>query len=177
MKTATAPCTGLAPDYSRIWPAILRAGLICGVMDITAAFIHARVGYGVTPPRLLRNVASALLGAGAQQGGWPVAALGLGMHFCIALSAATVFGLLSCRWSLLTRRAVASGLVYGAVVYFVMNYAVLPLVAQFRSLYLPDTKPFVPHLNLIGLGIHLVCVGLPIALTIRRLAPAETAGR
>jgi hypothetical protein len=58
--------------------------------------------------------------------------------------------------------------VYGAVVYAVMNLAVLPLAAQFRSLYIPGTKAFVPRFALIQFCIHLTCVGLAISLAVRR---------
>ena len=60
------------------------------------------------------------------------------------------------------RQPVAAGLLYGVAVYLVMNLVVLPLsnVAQ---------RPFVPSLAvMIMVIIHMLCVGLPIALVTRR---------
>lgn len=150
------------------WRAVAAGGLVCGVLDINAAFLSAWLNGGMLPARLLKAVASGLLGADALQGGAGTAAFGLMLHFCVAFAWATLFYALSRRCRFLTQQAVASGLVYGAVVYLAMNYAVLPLAAQFRSLYIPGTKPHVPRLAWPQFGIHLTCVGLAIALAVRR---------
>lgn len=150
------------------WHAVVAGGLACGVLDISAAFTNAWLANGVAPVRVLKAVASGLLGAEAFNGGAGTAAFGLALHFCVAFSWAALFYALSRRFKFLTRRAVASGLVYGAVVYLAMNYAVLPLAAQFRGLYIPATKPHVPRLAWPQFGIHLVFVGLAISLAVRR---------
>ena len=150
------------------WRAVVAGGLACGVLDISAAFTNAWLANGVAPVRVLKAVASGLLGAEAFNGGAGVAAFGLALHFCVAFSWATLFYLLSRRFKFLTQQAVASGLVFGAVVYLAMNHAVLPLAAQFRSLYIPATKPHVPRLAWAQFGIHLAFVGLAISLAVRR---------
>jgi hypothetical protein len=150
------------------WPAIVAGGLACGVLDIGAAFTNAWLANGVAPVRVLKAVASGLLGAEAFQGGAGTAAFGLALHFCVAFGWAAVFCALSRRFRFLTQEAFVSGLVYGAVVYLAMNYAVLPLAAQFRGLYIPGTKPHVPRLAWPQFGIHLVFVGLAISLAVRR---------
>jgi len=120
---------------------------------------------------VLRGVASALLGRDAMQGGVGVAALGLAMHFFVALCAAAMFYALSRKFPALVRHALSAGIVYGAVVYFVMSFAVLPLCAQVRSLYLANVVFTTPRINGIMLGIHVVFVGPPIALMARRYGP------
>ena len=153
---------------SPAWRAIVAGGLVCGVLDINAAFLNAWLASGMMPGRLLKAVASGLLGANAFQGGAAVAAFGLALHFCVAFGWSTVFCALSRRLEFLTQHAVVSGLAYGALVYLAMNLAVLPLAAQFRSLYLPETKAFVPRLAWPQFFIHLTCVGLAISLAVRR---------
>lgn len=148
--------------------AIVAGGLVCGVLDINAAFLNAWLASGMGPVRLLQAVASGLLGADAFQGGAAAAAFGLVLHFCVAFGWTMVFYALSRRLKFLTHHAVVSGLAYGALVYLAMNYAVLPLAAQFRSLYIPATRPFVPRLAWVQFGIHLVFVGLAISLAVRR---------
>jgi hypothetical protein len=139
---------------------ILLAGLAAGVLDILAAFATS-TARGGSPGRLLRFIASGLLGPSAAQGGAATAALGLALHFLIALGAAALYWAASRRIAWLATHAVPSGLLYGIAVYFFMNLVVLPLSR------LPP-RPFVP--SLLGIAIHMVCVGLPIALVLRRAA-------
>jgi hypothetical protein len=149
-------------------PGILWGGLICGVLDITAAFIDAAVSFGAGPVRVLQGVAGALLGPATVNGGMASAALGLAMHFSVAFTAATIFHFLARWYPALLRWAVPSGLLYGALVYFVMFRGVIPLTIEIKSLYLTTFNPALPKLRLAQFGIHLVCVGLAISLSARR---------
>src|SRR3954469_18496819 len=101
-------------------------GLIVGAMDITSAFIIA-ISRGSTVTRLLQFVGSGLIGQKAFQGGSATAALGLGLHFVIAFSLCSVFYGASRRIAFLRRQAAVSGIVYGLIVFGVMNLVVLPL--------------------------------------------------
>jgi uncharacterized membrane protein YagU involved in acid resistance len=161
----TTPTT--AKTSSPGWRAFVAGGLACGVLDILAAFTNAWLASGVPPVRVLKAVASGLLGADAFKGGAGVAAFGLLMHFGVAFGWAGLFCLLARRARVFTEQAVATGLVYGAFVYFAMQHAVLPLAAQFRSLYIPATKAFTPGFAWPQFGIHLVFVGLAISLTVK----------
>ncbi|HMH45912.1 MAG TPA: hypothetical protein VK557_20660, partial [Pyrinomonadaceae bacterium] len=76
---------------------ILYAGALVGVLDITAACIQVYVSYGYAPARLLKGVAGGLLGRSAVEGGFSTAALGLSMHFTMALTVAAIFYALSRR--------------------------------------------------------------------------------
>ena len=101
---------------SRAGPGILAAGLLCGAMDITAAFI-TWTPKGVSPRRLLQSIASGLLGPAAFRGGWATAALGLAFHFLIAFTAAAVFYAASRRIGALLHHAWLAGVGYALVVY------------------------------------------------------------
>ena len=151
--------------------AILSAGLLCGVLDITSAIVIALAGGG-SPLRMLQGIAGALLGPATFQGGAATAALGLAMHFGVAFTAATVFYGLSRRFPAMVRRPVASGLFFGVVWLLVMYRGVIPLAAAFRTLYLSNVKRALPKLWPLPLLVHMTCVGLPIALAIRRFGPA-----
>ena len=71
-------------------------GLIAGACDITYAIVF--FGFrGVPAERILQSVASGLLGAKAFEGGTATAALGLLLHFSIALLLALIFYLASIR--------------------------------------------------------------------------------
>ena len=141
---------------------ILFAGSICGTMDITAALVvYGR--YGVRPIPLLQGIAGGLLGPRTYQGGLATAALGLFCHFLIAFSAATVYYAASRVVSFLVDHAGISGPLYGVAVYFFMQRVVLPLSAARKY-------PFSVKMMLIGVVIHIFCVGLPIALAVRRFS-------
>ena len=158
----------------KILKPILYAGALVGVLDITAACINAGVAYGFGPLRLLKGVAGGLLGRSALQGGFATAALGLAMHFTMALTVTTIFYALSRRFPLPQKLwgVVAVGLLYGAAVFAVNNFATAPFLSWVRSLYLHTPILFKPPMGWWQLIIHLFCVGLPIALVMHRYAPA-----
>ena len=140
----------------------LWAGLACGVLDITAALVV--YGYlGAKPVPLLQGIASGLLGPKAFDGGLATALLGLLCHFVIAFGAATVYFVASRGVRILIDHAIVSGALYGVAVYFFMNRVVVPLSAAAK-------RPFSLKLMIIGLVIHIICVGLPISLSVRRFS-------
>ena len=155
-----AVSTGFPTRTSNPLLTVVRAGSLCGVLDITAAFV-VYGWFGAKPLRLLQGIASGLLGAKAFDGGLATALLGLFCHFFIAFSAAAVYFWLS-RWiPFLLKQAVVSGALYGIVVYFFMNRIVVPLSAVAQH-------PFSLKGMVIGVIIHIFCVGSPISLSVRR---------
>ncbi len=113
------------------------------------------------PARILKGIASGLLGPRALAGGDAMAALGLALHFLIAFSAAAVFWLASRKLPFLIESAARAGVLYGIAVYFVMYWVVLPL-SQYRR------TPFAIAPAAVAVATHIVCVGLPIALMVKR---------
>ena len=146
----------------RLLAAIFWGGFICGVLDITAAFVVYGF-FGARPIRLLQGIAAGLLGPKSFEGGLTTAALGLVCHFIVAFSAAMAFVLASRQLRFLLDHTLLSGVLYGPVVYFFMNRVVVPLSAV-------RPRPFSFKMMLIGLAIHVFCVGLPISLATRRWA-------
>lgn len=84
---------------------------------------------GVPPARVLRSVARGLIGTPALQGDAGTAALGAVLHYFIAMSMAMIYYAVSQRYEGLTRRPIACGVGYGAVLYLMMHFVVLPLSA------------------------------------------------
>jgi len=141
--------------------AVVWAGFACGVLDITAALVVYGF-FGAKPVPLLQGIASGLLGPKAFQGGFATALLGLLCHFLIAFGAATVYFVAS-RAVPIIEHAVVFGVLYGVAVYFFMNRIVLPLSAAAK-------RPFSMKFMIIGVVIHIFCVGLPISLSMRRFS-------
>jgi hypothetical protein len=142
--------------------AVLWAGFACGVLDITAAFVVYGF-FGAKPVPLLQGIASGLLGPRAFNGGLATALLGLLLHFVIAFGAATVYFVASRTIPFLVQHAIVCGALYGVAVYLFMNRIVVPLSAVAK-------RPFSLKLMIIGVVIHIFCVGLPISLSVRRFS-------
>ena len=146
--------------------AILIGGAIAGTCDITYA-ITFWAFRGVAATRVLQSVASGLLGAAALKGGLTTAALGLALHFFIALSAATIFYFAAKAIPILAKRAFVSGILYGLAIFAVMNLVVLPLSAFPRKVTFPLLA------TTTGIFVHMFLIGLPISLAVRRSLSAE----
>jgi hypothetical protein len=142
--------------------AILIGGLIAGALDIIYAFLFYGWKYGISPLRILQSVASGLLGRASRDGGLATGALGLFLQFVIAIGAAAVFYVFSRYLPQLRRYPVASGIVFGLVVYCVMNFVVVPLSAY------PYPRRFEPLTTITGVLVHMFLIGVPISLSIRR---------
>ena len=97
---------------------------------------------------VLEYVASGLVGADSFKGGFGTAVLGLALHFLIALAACAVFYAASRKFTILVKRAVVCGLVYGIAVYAFMYLVVQPLT--FHTSFFARK----PSAVMIGLMIH-----------------------
>lgn len=143
---------------------IFWGGLIAGTLDISGACIVSWLRASVPPERVLQSVASGLLGAAAYTGGTKTAVLGLLLHFFIATVWTIVFYLASRKLRFLIAQPIVWGLVYGIVVYAFMNFVVIPM-SRFPQRGTPTLTG-----RLIGLTIIMFCIGLPIALIVRRFS-------
>ena len=153
--------------------AVLSGWLLCGVLDISAACLQAWIQARRAPTDVLRGVASALWGGAAMTAGPGMAAIGLAMHFTVALTATVIFYVLSRRLAVLrTAPLWIVGPLYGLVVFSAMNYGTLPALSWLRSLYLHTPPRWPGSMGWPQLAIHMVCVGTPIAWAVRR-APRE----
>ena len=134
---------------------------VAGTLDILYAIIFWALKANVPPPRILQSVASGVLGPASFKGGSAVAALGLALHFLIALVMALTYYALAKYWLPLTRHPVLWGACYGLLLYGAMNYIVVPLSAA-----LPGSK----DPNWVGLSIlvHMALIGVPIAFFAKR---------
>ena len=133
-------------------------------------FTTVRGGSGL---RVFQTIAAGLIGRDAAlAGGAPTVALGMALHLFIASAVVTVYWLASGKMSALRRRPIVYGMLYGLVVFVVMNYVVIPLSALGTGLRIPAITLSPAFLN--GIFATLVCVGIPTGLA-ARAAARETA--
>lgn len=136
---------------------IFVGGAVAGGLDLIAAFLT----YGRGVPRV---IAGGLFGEQVLHGGSGLWALGVCLHFFIALSAAAVYCLASDRLKFLKENFIIGGLFYGVAVFLVMNLIVLPLSA----LHLRGPYPLRDLIQ--GLLIHMLLIGLPISFSAWRFS-------
>ena len=144
--------------------AVLLGTLTVGVLDLIDAMVFFGLR-GVAPVRILQSIAAGLLGRDAFRGGPATAALGALLHFFIAFGIVCVYYLVSRRLGILTRHPVLCGLLYGVLVFVIMNRVVIPLSAAVTA---PMSLPVLVN----GLLIHALGVGLPSALFARAARPS-----
>ncbi|HEX7845178.1 MAG TPA: hypothetical protein VF476_05200 [Chitinophagaceae bacterium] len=140
----------------RLLPAILLSGLIVGTADILAAFISAYIKSNTKPDAVLKFVASGVFGRKAFGGGTSMAAAGLLFHYMIALTFTVIFFMLCSKIKLISQYKILSGVVYGLLVWFIMNRIVLPLSNT-------PSIPFKLTNVMISAGILIIAIGLPLA--------------
>jgi hypothetical protein len=146
-----------------------QAGLAVGVLDgLFAILLFSTWLKLATPMQIFQGIAHALIGPAAFQGGAATGLLGLGMHFGVALSWAGAYAVALHYWSWLARAvstttgALATGVVLGAIVWLTMDLVILPFTYAVPR---PPLTSFIFIIELIG---HMIIVGPPIALIIRR---------
>ena len=135
------------------------ATAICGTLDILFAMILT-LAFGRQVPNMLRYVASGPF-PNATDWGPGGAILGLVVHFALMGVMATSLMLLV-RWRPeRLETPLRSGIAFGVVTYFVMNWVVVPL--RFGTPVPPKT------LSMVTQGFaHIVLVGIPMAYVAKR---------
>lgn len=135
----------------------LKAGLIVGTLDISAAFLYYFIRTGKNPLRVLTFVASGLFGKAAFDGGSEMLLAGLVLHYIIATTFAFIFFWLFSRLEVLRKISLLTGVAYGVMVWMVMNLLVVPLSNVSR-------QPFRWDGALINMLILVICIGIPLSL-------------
>lgn len=140
---------------------IVYGGLAIGVLDFLDATVFFMTYSGAAFTRIWQGVAAGLLGREtAIAGGWNTAALGIFLHFVIALLVASVYFAGTRISDLLLRWPVVSGLLFGVIAHFVMQWVVIPLSAAGG----PTPAPFRWPVFLNSVIGHALFVGLPVAM-------------
>jgi len=142
---------------------IFLSGLIAGTLDILAAvIIYAVVLEKTTAIKILQSIASGVFKKEAYTGGPKMAWYGLGFHYLIAFIFAWFYFIIYSYLPFLKKNVILSGILYGILVWIIMNLIVLPMVFPL----LPEKHFDFPLL--LSILILIVCIGLPIASITRK---------
>ena len=139
--------------------AIVTAGLVVGVLDISSAIV-IWWQRGVALQRGLQGIAAGLLGTRSIEGGMATAALGLAIHFFVTFVVVSVFYVANRKIPFLSKQPFVAGAFYGLGVYIVMYWIVLPTTfSTFRHRLSNE---------LLQVAIHICLIGVPTAFIVRR---------
>ena len=152
----------LEVDRSRAPLFVLGGGMVAGTLDIVYACVFWALKAGAPPQRIFQSVAKGVLGPATFKGGAGTAALGLFLHYFIALTMSVTYYLVARRWTALIERPLLFGAAYGLVLYGIMNYIVVPLSAARGG---GSGGALWVTLSII---VHALLIGIPIALFARR---------
>lgn len=142
---------GLTRPSDLAWRQVMIGGLLVAAGDI--AFATTRWfswdAQGLT--RVFQSIAVGVLGQASFEGGIATAILGAALHLFMATMFVAVYAAVARRFAAILDRPVVFGLLYGVVLYVVMNFIVMPLSRVGRS-------PSLEHFDAIAivLAAHMV---------------------
>ncbi|AHF16987.1 hypothetical protein [Niabella soli] len=140
---------------------IIKAGILAGTLDISAAFLHFYIVTGRNPLFVLQYIASGLAGKSAFESQAPMYLLGLLLHYCIAILFTLFFFFIYPKVGLLHKNKWITAVLYGSFVWCVMNLVIVPL-SQI------GTFPSKPSSIATSLLILILCIGLPLSVAANR---------
>jgi hypothetical protein len=137
---------------------ILKAGLFAGTLDFLAAciFVFIRTGQPHIPG-ISKFIASGVFGKAALDGGGGMMLAGLFFHYLIAFIFTIFFFWIYPKIRVASKNRLATAVVYGILVWSVMNLIVIPL-SNIAS------RPISLSNALINIGILILCIGMPVSL-------------
>jgi uncharacterized membrane protein YagU involved in acid resistance len=151
----------------RAWGTIAGGGLLAGFLDAVDAIIYYHLIFAIPVQSIFHYIASGLIGVQASiHAGLAGVALGVILHFSVAIGAAAVYYFAALKLPILIRRPILSGTIFGLGLYIFMYHVVIPLSAVPKN----------PHATFSWenfadeIFAHIVLVGIPIALMAQRSA-------
>ena len=140
---------------------ILKAGLIAGTLDITAASLNFYFKTGLNISIVFKYIASAIFGKEAMTGGEGMVLVGLLLHYLVAFIFTFFFALIYKKMWYWFQHTLLIAIIYGVFVWLTMNFIIVPrtLAAQ---------MPFSWSAGMVNCLILIVCIGYPLAYLFRK---------
>jgi len=143
------------------WKAIAITTLIAGILDLTAACIHAWIINGTIPNQLLAYIASGVWGNSAFHDGFMILFVGLIFHFLIVFACVFCFFWIFPRWTLFQHSLILNAFFIGIVAWLITTQ----IVVRFSKI---PSQEFNFSNALISISILIVCIGFPIAYAAKK---------
>jgi hypothetical protein len=143
--------------WKMVLKTIFLSGFVAATLDMLAAIIvYAHIQQKTTALKILQSIASAVFGKAAYDGGIEMGLYGLAFHFFIAFCFAAAYCFFFPYVSFFRKHTVISGVLYGVLIWLIMNLVVLPIAFQHSPSFTWGTA-------FTGIIILIVAVGLPIS--------------
>ena len=134
---------------------VIKAGLLVGTLDITAACIQFYLKTGKGPETVLRYVASGVFGKEAFAANGSMIFWGVLFHYFIAMSFTFFFFWLAKTFPAILKVKLLTAVLYGVFMWCVTQFIVIPLSKI-------PARP-VPLSNaLVAISILIICIGIPL---------------
>lgn len=148
---------------------VLAGGLVAGTFDITYACVYWAIKVGAPPTRIFQSVARGLLGPASFRGGAKTAALGLFLHYFIAVTMSVFYYFVARKWAPLHKYPFRCGAIYGLFLYLIMTYVVVPLSAAGAASASSQDKLWIA----LSILVHMFLIGVPIAYFTHRAVDSK----
>lgn len=155
-RTANAPRVDTLP--------LALAGAAMGIADLLVAIAYWWPA-GVAPIRIPQSIAAWVLGPGpALAGGLATAALGVLVYCGLTAAMPPLYRRLATRSSLLLRRPLACGALFGVAMYVLLFQVIAPLLV-------PPARPQAPEWIATCVVAYVALIGVPCAWLARATLP------
>lgn len=135
---------------------VLQTCLLTGTLDALAAIL---ISYKIPPAVIFKFIASGWFGREAMSGGTSMVLYGLIFHYLIAAFFTVTLFWLYPQTIKLAKNKYLVGILYGLVIWVIMNYVVLPMTN------IPKSHGHLELISLLkGIAALIICIGLPVAL-------------
>lgn len=135
----------------------IKAALLVGTLDILAAGIQFYLKTNKGPAPVLKFIASGIFGKDAFTTGDIMILYGLLFHFFIAFIFTVFFFWVCKKLPSLLKLKYLTGILFGAFIWIVMNFLVLPISNANKSSFNFTNA-------IIAIIILIVCIGIPLSL-------------
>lgn len=141
---------------------VLWAGFVAGTLDALAGIVVYWLILGrMNIIQILQWIASGVFGNDAFEGGLTMALVGNIFHYGIAYFFTVLYFVVAQYWPALKKYTLVSGLLYGLIIWALMNLLILPLSNV-------NQGPFEPLVAAMAITWHMLLVGLPITKIINK---------
>ena len=140
---------------------IIKAGLLAGTLDISFACLYSYIKRGTNPAMVLQYISKVVFGQTTITNPVILNITGLLIHFAIAMCWTILFFIVYRRFNLIRLNKIITGILYGLLVWAVMNIVILPLWNHKAFVFKAESSS-------INAVILIAAIGLPLSFIAHR---------
>jgi len=147
-------------NRSAFWISVMITALLAGSLDLLGAILSFKASRGTFPVNIFKYIAGGVLKGKAMEGGVEMHLLGGFLHFFIAFIWSFIFYGIYPRLKFLHHQSIVVLIIlWGIIIWSVMNLVVLPLSAWKAPIHFQNPREIAKAVLII-----IICVAWPIVL-------------